>query len=32
MTLMLGEIENDIEAFKIALNEKDEQLVDLGKC
>ena len=29
--LMLGKIENDIEKFKIALNDKDKQLVDLGK-
>ena len=28
--LMLVEIENDIEKFKIALNDKDKQLVDLG--
>ena len=28
---MLGKIENDIEKFKIALNDKDKQLVDLGK-
>ena len=28
---MLGEIEKDIEKFKIALNKKDKQLVDLGK-
>ena len=27
---MLGKIENDIEKFKIALNDKDKQLVDLG--
>ena len=31
IVLMLGEIENNIEKFKIALNEKDKQLVDLGK-
>ena len=31
IALMLGEIENDIEKFKIALNDKDKQLVDLGK-
>ena len=29
--LMLGEIKNDIEKFKIALNDIDKQLVDLGK-
>ena len=29
--LMLGEIENDIEKFKFTLNDKDKQLVDLGK-
>ena len=29
--LMLDEIENNIQKFKIALNEKDKQLVDLGK-
>ena len=28
---MLGEIENDIEKFKFTLNDKDKQLVDLGK-
>ena len=28
---MLGEVENDIEKSKIALNDKDQQLVDLGK-
>ena len=28
---MLGEIENDIEKFKIALSDKDKQLFDLGK-
>ena len=28
---MLGEIENDIEKFKIALNNKDKQLLNLGK-
>ena len=32
IALMLGEIENDIEKFKIALNDKDKQLVDLRKC
>ena len=31
IVLMLGEIENNIQKFKIALNEKDKQLVDLGK-
>ena len=31
ITLMLGEIENDIEKFKIALSNKDKQLVGLGK-
>ena len=31
ISLMLDEIENDIEKFKVALNEKDKQLVDLGK-
>ena len=31
IALILGEIENDIEKFKIALNDKDKQLVDLGK-
>ena len=31
IVLMLGEIENNIEKFKIALNEKDKQLVDPGK-
>ena len=31
IALMLGKIENDIEKFKIALNDKDKQLVDLGK-
>ena len=30
IALMLVEIENDIEKFKIALNDKDKQLVDLG--
>ena len=25
ISLMLGEIENDIEKFKVALNEKDKQ-------
>ena len=28
---MLGEIETDIEKYKIALNDKDKQLVDLEK-
>ena len=31
IALMLGEIENDIEKFKFTLNDKDKQLVDLGK-
>ena len=31
IALMLGEIENDIEKFKIALSNKDKQLVGLGK-
>ena len=31
IALMLGKIENDIEKFKITLNDKDKQLVDLGK-
>ena len=31
VALMLGEIENSIEKFKIALNDKDKQLFDLGK-
>ena len=31
IVLMLGEIENNIEKFKIALNEKDKQLVGLVK-
>ena len=31
VALMLGEIENDIEKFKIALSDKDKQLFDLGK-
>ena len=30
IALMLVEIENDIGKFKIALNDKDKQLVDLG--
>ena len=28
---MLGEIQNNIEKLKIALSNKDKQLVDLGK-
>ena len=31
IALMLGEIENNIEKLKLALNNKDKQLVDLGK-
>ena len=31
IALMLGEIENDMEKFKIALNDKDKQLINLGK-
>ena len=31
IALMLGEIENNIEKFKIALSNKDKQLVGLGK-
>ena len=31
VALMLGEIENDIEKFKIALSDKGKQLFDLGK-
>ena len=31
IALMLGEVENDIEKSKIALIDKDQQLVDLGK-
>ena len=31
IALMVGEIENDMEKFKIALNDKDKQLIDLGK-
>ena len=31
IALMLDKIENDIEKFKIALKDKDKQLVDLGK-
>ena len=30
IALILGEIEKDIEKCKIALNNKDKQLVDLG--
>ena len=28
---MLGEIKNNIEKFKIALNDKEKQVVNLGK-
>ena len=28
---ILGEIENDIEKFKVVLNDKDKQLLDLAK-
>ena len=31
IALILGEIKNDIEKFKIALNDKDKQLLDLAK-
>ena len=31
IALMLGEIENNIEKFKIALNNKEKQVVNLGK-
>ena len=31
IALMLGEIQNNIEKLKIALSNKDKQLVDLGK-
>ena len=32
IALMLGEIKNEIEKFKITLNHKDRQLVDLENC
>ena len=31
IALILGEIKNDIEKFKIVLNDKDKQLLDLAK-
>ena len=31
IALMLGEIQNNIEKLKIALSNKEKQLVDLGK-
>ena len=31
IALILGEIKSDIEKFKIALNDKDKQLLDLAK-
>ena len=31
IALILGEIENDVEKFKIALNDKGKQLLNLAK-